>query len=372
MSRCAKFKAIQWATGAMGRSCLRAIIDRDDTELVGLYCHGERKIGRDAGDLVHRPVTGITATHNRDEILALDADVVIHSSRIQKDPLVHDDDITALLRSGKNVISINGNTFPQIWPEQRRIAYETACAAGESSFLGAGLNPGFVAEKLLATLSGICTRVSHVNLHETVIAGMIKSPEYIFDVLGFGSDLDKINLQDGSFAASTTLNNMFEEVVSGIAAQHGWNLTEIRRLHRVLPAGRDVEIAAGVVKAGQVSQIDWQWRGMAGDEERIALTVSWAIDEEHAGTNPDLWTVKIQGEPNVDVSLNIERPEDMPGSTSGEQMAVSGAVANAIPYAIEAAPGLLNASFATPWYADPLQPDYLTSLSRTFAWPAGQ
>ena len=47
-------KIIQWATGAMGKTCLRAVIDRPDLELVGLFVYGERKAGLDAGEIARR------------------------------------------------------------------------------------------------------------------------------------------------------------------------------------------------------------------------------------------------------------------------------------------------------------------------------
>ena len=342
-------RVIQWATGAMGRSCLRAVIDRPDTELVGLYVYSSRKEGEDAGDLVYRAPTGVKATRSLDELLELEADVVVHCARIQKDHTVHDQDILQLLRSGKNVISINGNSYPPAWESERRKAYQEACMAGKSSFLGTGLNPGFIAEKLLSTVSSVCTRIDHVTIHETVLAGMIKSPEYVFNILGFGSEPGAINLEDGSFAASVTLNTMYEEVVASIANQLGWELEGVKRAHRMLPAKKDLEVAAGTISKGAVSHVDWRWRGLVGGEERIALDVSWAVDPEYSGEHPDLWQLSIRGEPEVSLQFNVERPPNMPGSTTAEQMAVGGTVANAIAYVVEAPPGLLLASQPMPY-----------------------
>mgnify|MGYP001827923448 CR=1 FL=1 len=329
---------------------MRAVIDRPDTELVGLYVYSSKKEGVDAGDLVYRAPTGVKATRSVDDLLALDADVVVHCARIQKDHTVHDEDILKLLRSGKNVISINGNSFPPAWEERRRTAFQEACMAGRSRFLGTGLNPGFIAEKLLSTVSSVCTRIDHVSIHETVLAGMIKSPEYLFDILGFGSEPGAINLEDGSFAASVTLNTMYEEVVASMADQLGWRLECVQRAHRMLPAKRDLEITAGTIAKGRVSHVDWRWRGVVEGKERIALNVSWAVDPEYSGEHPDLWQVSIQGEPEVSLQFNVERPPGMPGSTTAEQMAVGGSVANAIAYVVAASPGLLLASQPMPYH----------------------
>ena len=58
------YRVIQWATGAMGKTCLRAVIDHPAMELVGLYVYGDDKVGRDAGDIARRPPTGIIATRD--------------------------------------------------------------------------------------------------------------------------------------------------------------------------------------------------------------------------------------------------------------------------------------------------------------------
>lgn len=57
-----KYKVVQWATGSVGRTTLRRIIDHPDLELVGLYTYGSEKVGVDAGTLAKRPPTGGKAT----------------------------------------------------------------------------------------------------------------------------------------------------------------------------------------------------------------------------------------------------------------------------------------------------------------------
>ena len=44
-------RVIQWATGNVGRSALRAVAEHPDLELVGLFVSDEAKQGVDAGEL---------------------------------------------------------------------------------------------------------------------------------------------------------------------------------------------------------------------------------------------------------------------------------------------------------------------------------
>ena len=46
------YRVIQWGTGNVGTHALRAIIERDDLELVGLRVYSPDKVGKDAGELV--------------------------------------------------------------------------------------------------------------------------------------------------------------------------------------------------------------------------------------------------------------------------------------------------------------------------------
>lgn len=94
------YKVIQWATGTVGQSAIKAIIGRDDTELVGCYVTNPDKVGRDAGEIAGEAAIGVRATNDKQAILSIQADCVIYV------PIMHDiDEICALLESGKNVVT---------------------------------------------------------------------------------------------------------------------------------------------------------------------------------------------------------------------------------------------------------------------------
>ena len=122
-----KYRVIQWATGSMGKTCLRAVIAHPDLELVGLFVYSDRKRGRDAGEIARRAPTGVIATNKMEDILSLDADVVIHAPRIQFPYRHHNKDICLLLASGKNVITINGHGFPAYHGAAYAAEFEQAC-----------------------------------------------------------------------------------------------------------------------------------------------------------------------------------------------------------------------------------------------------
>ena len=68
-------RVVQWATGNIGSRSLRHVIEHPGLTLAGVYVTSAAKAGRDAGGL---PPTGVTATSDIGEILALGADCVLH------------------------------------------------------------------------------------------------------------------------------------------------------------------------------------------------------------------------------------------------------------------------------------------------------
>ena len=343
-----KYRVIQWATGGMGKNCLRAVIDHPAMELVGVYVYGEAKAGRDAGEIARRPPTGVLVTRDIDEILALDADVVIHAARLT--PQTHDADIVRLLASGKNVISINGYSRPQYWGGARQAALEAACAKGGTTLMNAGLNPGFAGEQLALVATGVCTAIDHVEVIESADCRLVRNPAYLFGALGFGADPQAIDPNRPEWGPTASLNAMYAETLAAMAEQLGMTLERIDTEHRVFAATRELHFAAGSMPAGRASHFNWRWRGIVGGRPRITMTIHWFLETAHLDDpRPPLWRIHVEGQPGVRMAVDLEKRAGDRTPTSAEQLAVAGAVINAIPVVCAAPPGLMTRPVATPY-----------------------
>ena len=96
-------RVVQWATGNIGTRSLREIIEHPDLTLAGVYVTSAAKAGRDAGELCGLPPTGVTATSDADEILALGADCVLYM------PAACDlDQVCGILAAGTNIVTTRG------------------------------------------------------------------------------------------------------------------------------------------------------------------------------------------------------------------------------------------------------------------------
>ena len=101
-------RVIQWATGGVGVAAIRGVVEHPDLQLVGCWVHSPAKNGRDAGELAGIGPIGVAATSSVEEILDADADAVIYA------PLLPDSQqVAAILRSGKNVITPVGWFYPR-------------------------------------------------------------------------------------------------------------------------------------------------------------------------------------------------------------------------------------------------------------------
>jgi hypothetical protein len=345
-----KYRVIQWATGGMGRNCLRAVIDHPAMELVGVYVYGADKVGKDAGELARRERTGIIATRDVAAILALDADVVIHAARLAPPYGSHDADLVALLAAGKNVISINGYSRPQHWGGQRLAALEAACKSGGTTLLGAGLNPGFAGEQLAVVATGVCTQVDHIEVVESVDCRPVRSPDYVFKILGFGAEPGAVDPNDPAWGPSSSLNGMYAEVLAAMAEHLGMRLDRVDTEHRVFPAVTDLNIAAGLIPQGRVSHFNWRWHGIVGGEPKLTMSIHWYMETAHLeDPRPPLWRIHVRGQPGVCLSVDMEKRAGDTSPTSAEQIAVAGSVINAIPIVCAARPGVMTRPLATPF-----------------------
>ena len=178
------YRVVQWATGNIGLRSLHAVIEHPELELVGLYVYSDAKAGRDAGELCGLPPTGVRATQDIDEILALRPDCVLFmGDRVDVDVLC------GLLASGANVVSTRSEFHrPQNLDPEVRDRLAEACVQGGASLYSTGSSPGFITEALPYALLSLERRLDHLLIEEFADMSSRNSPEMIFDLMGFGRD----------------------------------------------------------------------------------------------------------------------------------------------------------------------------------------
>ena len=343
-------RIIQWGAGINGCALIRGIIRHADLELVGCRVYSDTKHGVDAGTLAGIEPIGVLATNSREEIMAVDADVVIHCPNVHGGWTSNDEDVLELLRSGKNVISVTGaHSFPQAIPGYAE-EFEAACKEGNSTFTHTGINPGMIGERLLPTLSGICTDIDTVRFKE--IYNSTERTASIIEFMQFGIPLEKWTVDS---PICNTFYDCFYQVLHHVAHIFNIELEDIKTNVQVVPAPEDIELnnlLSGppiLIKKGTVAGIHVTWEGVPKNKSdfRIIKENFWGISD----SLPDFpatsgWDIEIEGKPSLDLKMRLVPSAD--GEMNRGECMV-GAAIPVIPEVIAAPPGILLPKIFAPF-----------------------
>ena len=326
------YRVVQWATGNIGTRALRTVVEHPDLRLAGVYVYADDKAGRDAGELCGLPPTGVLATRDIDDILAVGADCVLYM------PSACDvDEVCRLLGSGANIVTTRGEFHhPDSLEPDVRARVEAACAVGGSSIHSTGSSPGFITEALPIVLASIQRRLDRLAIEEFADLTTRDSPDLLFRIMGFGRP-------PGAFgeARLSHARTSFGPSLRLIADAFGMPLDALEAGGAFATARRPVEIAAGTIEAGTVAAQRTTVSGLRDGREVMRFTATWycSTDVEPAWDLRETgWRVVVDGDAPLDVGIRFPvAPEDWAATSPG--LTAHRAV-NAVPVVCEAPPGI--------------------------------
>ncbi len=342
------YKIIQWTTGHVGREAVKGILRHPELELVGCYAWSESKVGKDVGELCGIGATGIKATGDIDQLLAMEADCVCYM------PTFPDiDDVERILLAGKNVVSsyfINARS----WGPEVQTRLQQAAEKGGVSLFGSGIFPGF-ANFIAALMASASYDFRKIHFQESVNVAYYDAIAN-YAKLGWGQMPDDDKWRETNEQVLGT----YAECIDVIAELLHIPITEIRFHYESATATEDREFNRFALPAGTIAGQKCQWLGMVGDEVVVELEVVW-----NAGKNlqPD-WPVRhgysmvVEGDPGIHSHIKfIPSAAQLQGGRPADLANVVTAmpVINAIPVVCAAKPGIRS-------YADlPLIRPYYTA-----------
>jgi 2,4-diaminopentanoate dehydrogenase len=300
-----KLRVIQWATGNVGTHALAAVHGHPDLELVGARVYNEAKAGRDIGEVAGIGDTGVLATTDVDEILALDADCVLYMAEGEWNPPVALDDICRLLASGKNVVStaVTAWIYPLSAGADVAQRLEEACRQGRSSFHATGIQPGWAAEVLPLTMSGLFRHIDSLLVQELMDYSTYNVPFVLFDVMGFGKPPDERVPMDEAAIGGLSFKAPLMLLAEGLGATIDDYIWE----REVAVTNRPIEVKAGRIEAGTVSAQRFSYTAVI--EGRRALTVEHITrlgsDQAPDWPNGRGWKVTVEGLPSMVLESRI-------------------------------------------------------------------
>jgi 4-hydroxy-tetrahydrodipicolinate reductase len=327
-----RYRVVQWASGNIGARALRGVVEHPDLTLAGLYVHTPAKAGRDAGELCGLDPTGVLATHDIDEIVALGADCVLYMPRA-----CDFDEVCTLLASGANVVTTRGefHRAESLGPETRA-RVEAACERGGTSIHSTGSSPGFITEALPLVLTSIQRRLDGLTIDEFADLSHRDSPGLLFDVMGFGKppaefDEQRLSVIQGSFGPSLHV----------LADALSMPLDSVEVSGEVATAPHPVHIAAGVLPTGTVAAQRITVSGIRDGRPVLRFRATWYCSadlDRPWDIRPTGWHVAVEGDAPIDVDIRFAVPMDRMGAMSPSYTA--NRAVNAVPFVCAAPPGI--------------------------------
>ena len=330
-------RVVQWATGSVGVAAINGVLEHPDLELAGCWVHSPEKAGKDVGEIVGRDPLGVLATNSVEEILALDADAVIYA------PLMPDqDEVVALLRSGKNVVTPVGWFYPS---EKRAAPLRDAALEGNATLHGTGIAPGGISEKFPLLLSVMATGVTFVRAEEFSDLRTYDAPDVLRDVMGFGDTPEKAL----TGPQQKLLNGGFIQAVRMIVDKIGFRAEPtIRSSEEIAVATAAIDSPMGTIQPGQVAGRRFHWEALVDGEPVVRVTVNWLMGEENLdpawtfGPAGQRYEMEVRGNPDFSVTVKgfqSEIGEDGPKVETGV-VATAAHCVNSIPAVCAAEPGI--------------------------------
>ena len=326
-------RVVQWATGNIGTRSLQHVIQHPGLDLAGVYVTSPAKAGRDAGELCGLPPTGVTATSDPAEILALGADCVLYMPAV-----CNLDQVCEFLAAGTNVVTTRGEFHhPASMPAADRERVERACAAGGTSIHSTGSSPGFISEAMPLVLASIQRRLDSLTINEYADLASRDSPDLLFNLMGFGHSVAEFPPERfgyGAYAFGPSMRLVAEAV--------GLPLDDVTSTGEVAVTPKELTIAAGTLEAGTVAGQRMIVTGLRAGRPLITFTATWycAEDLEPAWSVPgwDGWNVRLDGDAPLDVDIRFAIPEGQMGEMTPGYTA--NRAVNAVPYLCAAPPGI--------------------------------
>ncbi|MFW0789134.1 diacylglycerol kinase [Gordonia sp. CPCC 205333] len=341
-------RIVEWSTGTVGRHAIAGIDAHPDLELVGVWVSDPAKVGRDAGELAELGrELGVAATNDRDALLALKPDAIVHTAMTDDRIMEAIDDLVSFLEAGINVVS-SGPVVLQypmgVIPDPMVERIVTAAKSGGASLHVNGIDPGFANDVLPLAMTSLSQRIDEVRCQEIADYSTYYQPVVMKQIFGFGEPMDSMPM----LLNPGVLSLAWGSVVRQLAAGLGVTLDEplVERVERVV-AEQSYSTVSVEIAAGTMAALRFEVVGQVGGVDRIVL-------EHYTRTHPDqrpdwpkpangdgCYRVAITGEPAMEVEFT-HHGENGDHNVSG-MIVTAQRLINAVGAVVAAEPGLVTA-----------------------------
>lgn len=317
-----KIRVVQFGVGPIGAAILKLMREKQALEIIGAIDIDPAKAGHDVGEVVGAldAPWGVKVRADAAQMLAEEPDVVMHTTSSYLEKVM--DQLLACIEAGASVVS----TCEELaYPFRKHpgLSKKLDAAARDAgvAVVGVGVNPGFVMDKQVLSLSTVCQRVDAVRAIRIVDASKRRLP--LQKKIGAGMTADEFRAQ---VAAGVIKHHGLPESVAMVADGLGIAIDDISETIEPKIAAAKVTTQFLAVEAGQVAGVHQIARGTAAGQEKIYMEL-----QMYVGAPESSDTVELAGVPDIRMVV--------PGGTHGDVATASVAV-NCIPEILNASAGL--------------------------------
>jgi 2,4-diaminopentanoate dehydrogenase len=317
-----KIRVVQYGLGPIGASIARLMRSKEQIDIVAAIDNDPAKAGRDLGEFLGAPDApwGVLISPQASSVFSKPADLVVHSTSSYL-PIVMDQ-LLECIGAGCCVVSTCEElAYPfRKHPELSKTLDQAAIEEGVA-IVGTGVNPGFVMDKLVLTLSAVSQKIESARAIRIVDASKRRLP--LQKKIGAGMTPDEFKQQ---VAAGVIKHHGLPESIAMVADGLGIHLDDITETIEPMIADEIVKTEYLEVAPGQVTGVHQIGRGTAGGQEKIFMELKMYVGAKNPAD-----TVELKGEPNLTLTI--------PGGTHGD-VATAAVAVNAIPTILAANAGL--------------------------------
>jgi len=321
-----KVKIVLFGVGAVGSLIAKFLLEKEGVEIVGAVDIAKNKVGKDLGEVLGiKRKLGVRVSEDADALLSkVKADIAVHAtSSFLKDTFPQ---IASIIKHGVKVISTCEELSYPYYAEPK-IAKELDDLAKEHSVtvLGTGINPGFLMDTLVLTLTVVCQKIEKIEAVRVMDAAKRRLPFQKKIGAGLTAKEFRQKIKNKQITGHVGL----EQSIAMTADALAWKLDKIvtEPVESVI-AKKSVESKYTKVEAGEVAGLRQRAKGVMKSRDVITLDF-----QAYVGAEEEYDAITIEGVPNIKQKIQPCIHGDI-GTIA--------VIVNSIPKVIKAPPGLLT------------------------------
>lgn len=321
-----KVKVVLYGVGAMGSLLAKFLLQKEGVAVVGAIDSSEEKAGRDLGEVLNiGSHVGVTVSNRAEAVLSkTKPNIVVHATSSTLKEVFPQ--LTEVVAQGIDVVSTCEElSYPYNTQPQLASKLDVLAKKHEVTVLGTGINPGFLMDTLVITLTAVCQKIEKIKVVRVINAATRR--------LSFqkkiGAGLSKEDFREAFKKRLISGHVGLEQSILMIGAALAWKFdsVEVGPVEAVI-AEKPVRSKEVFVGSGFVSGLKQVARGIRLGRPLITLEF-----KAYLGAEEEYDSITIQGIPNVNQKIK----PCVHGDTGTVALVV-----NAIPKVINSPPGLVT------------------------------